>query len=253
MSLPFTDSSEGIMRRLSAADTVSSADRRAEILNALRAEYPIDRPPSRTVMDSALDADPSASASSLDLPSMMAGPDRIRRRSELSRIRTPAPAEAIELSTLSPIDEQNHGQSSAIQTMIAGLAGEPPLEKMVDVETAPTSYAPSLHYAGSEGQSSAAPNPPISPAQRAKYRLNSRIQFAALCYSFFLEGWNDGSTGPLLPRIQRNYGVSMSGSRRCMYLALTRRADRLCPGVAALRDKLRGMKSLPCTHVPVHV
>ncbi|KAF9816608.1 hypothetical protein IEO21_04009 [Rhodonia placenta] len=47
-------------------------------------------------------------------------------------------------------------------------------------------------------------------APRAKYRLNSRVQFAALCYSSFLQGWNDGSTGPLLPRIQRNYGIGFA-------------------------------------------
>ena len=34
-----------------------------------------------------------------------------------------------------------------------------------------------------------------------------RIQYAALCWCFVLEGWNDGSTGPLLPRIQETYHV----------------------------------------------
>ena len=34
-----------------------------------------------------------------------------------------------------------------------------------------------------------------------------RIQFATLCWCFVLEGWNDGSTGPLLPRIQDTYHV----------------------------------------------
>lgn len=34
-----------------------------------------------------------------------------------------------------------------------------------------------------------------------------RIQYAAMCWCFVLEGWNDGSTGPLLPRIQETYHV----------------------------------------------
>ena len=43
-----------------------------------------------------------------------------------------------------------------------------------------------------------------------KYRDKLRVQFAALCFTLFLEGWNDGSTGPLLPRIQRVYHVCSS-------------------------------------------
>ncbi len=37
------------------------------------------------------------------------------------------------------------------------------------------------------------------------YRVH--VQFAALCWSMFLAGWNDGTTGPLLPRIQEVYNV----------------------------------------------
>jgi hypothetical protein len=40
-----------------------------------------------------------------------------------------------------------------------------------------------------------------------KYKLRQNLQFAALCWSLFLAGWNDGTTGPLLPRIQREYHV----------------------------------------------
>ncbi|KAJ3505312.1 hypothetical protein NLJ89_g7483 [Agrocybe chaxingu] len=36
------------------------------------------------------------------------------------------------------------------------------------------------------------------------------IQFYALCYDVFLVGWNDGSLGPLLPRIQEFYGVGFA-------------------------------------------
>ncbi|PBK59802.1 MFS general substrate transporter [Armillaria solidipes] len=38
------------------------------------------------------------------------------------------------------------------------------------------------------------------------YRVH--VQFAALCWSMFLAGWNDGTTGPLLPRIQEVYNVN---------------------------------------------
>ena len=38
-------------------------------------------------------------------------------------------------------------------------------------------------------------------------KIRSQIQFTALCWSLFLLGWNDGSTGPLLIRIKEVYHV----------------------------------------------
>jgi len=40
-----------------------------------------------------------------------------------------------------------------------------------------------------------------------KEARTARAQFLALCWSLFLIGWTDGSTGPLLPRIQIFYHV----------------------------------------------
>jgi len=42
------------------------------------------------------------------------------------------------------------------------------------------------------------------------FTLRARIQFFSLCWTLFLAGWSDGSTGPLLPRIQSNYHVLLS-------------------------------------------
>lgn len=36
----------------------------------------------------------------------------------------------------------------------------------------------------------------------------ARAQFLSLCWALFVIGWTDGSTGPLLPRIQHFYDVS---------------------------------------------
>ena len=36
----------------------------------------------------------------------------------------------------------------------------------------------------------------------------ARAQFLALCWALFVVGWTDGSTGPLLPKVQTFYGVS---------------------------------------------
>ena len=45
--------------------------------------------------------------------------------------------------------------------------------------------------------------------QTKAQRLRARIQFATLCWTLYLAGWNDGSTGPLLPRIQKVYDVGV--------------------------------------------
>ena len=39
---------------------------------------------------------------------------------------------------------------------------------------------------------------------------SARAQFLALCWTLFVIGWCDGSTGPLLPRVQTFYDVSSS-------------------------------------------
>lgn len=44
-----------------------------------------------------------------------------------------------------------------------------------------------------------------TPAMRRK----ARVQFATLCWSIFVVGWNDGTLGPLLPRLQEFYHVSI--------------------------------------------
>ena len=45
----------------------------------------------------------------------------------------------------------------------------------------------------------------------------ARAQFLALCWVLFVVGWIDGSTGPLLPRIQSFYDVSWRFSLRLFF------------------------------------
>jgi hypothetical protein len=45
----------------------------------------------------------------------------------------------------------------------------------------------------------------VSPELQKRYRRNGLIQFTALCWFAFLIGWNDGTTGPLIPRMQVDY------------------------------------------------
>ncbi|KAJ6497304.1 MFS general substrate transporter [Mycena sanguinolenta] len=46
-----------------------------------------------------------------------------------------------------------------------------------------------------------------SRAISKQHRTQERIQLITLCWTLFLLGWNDGSLGPLIPRIQRVYHI----------------------------------------------
>ena len=48
------------------------------------------------------------------------------------------------------------------------------------------------------------------PSKQSNARKRRAVQFAVLCSCLILEGWSDGSVGPLLPRIQDHYGVRMT-------------------------------------------
>ncbi|KAG1903206.1 MFS general substrate transporter [Suillus fuscotomentosus] len=50
-------------------------------------------------------------------------------------------------------------------------------------------------------------NPSVLSARYETQRTREKIQFVTLCWFNYLGGWNDGSNGPLLPRIQKVYGV----------------------------------------------
>ncbi|TCD71911.1 hypothetical protein EIP91_000043 [Steccherinum ochraceum] len=60
---------------------------------------------------------------------------------------------------------------------------------------------------GPRTSSSSGPPPVVFPAASTKTRRTATIQFVALCWTLFLAGWNDGSTGPLLPRMRDAYHI----------------------------------------------
>jgi hypothetical protein len=47
----------------------------------------------------------------------------------------------------------------------------------------------------------------VPQTSKSSSKFRERIQFFALCWTLFLAGWGDASTGPLLPRIQSVYHV----------------------------------------------
>ncbi|KAK7681359.1 hypothetical protein QCA50_015450 [Cerrena zonata] len=136
--------------------------------------------------------------------------ERIRRRSEL-RQKPVFTGEEFELPVLPTLPEGP--QTPPLQGRASGtvFAADPSTgwSTAQDVELAsglPSTTASSVRL--EEDTSSTAPV--LSPAEKANHRSKGRQHFAALCYCILLEGWNDGSTGPLLPTIQRYYNLGFA-------------------------------------------
>ncbi len=58
-------------------------------------------------------------------------------------------------------------------------------------------------------QPDVAADEPESPVDKHA-QWKARMQYAVLCCAMFAVGWSDGTTGPLLPRIQSNYHVRLA-------------------------------------------
>ncbi|KAJ7609796.1 MFS general substrate transporter [Mycena polygramma] len=72
----------------------------------------------------------------------------------------------------------------------------------------PASVANSKDGAAHAATDSAAPVPVLPRSKQHVSR--ERVQLLALCWCLFLAGWNDGTSGPLIPRIQRVYHVGFA-------------------------------------------
>ncbi len=154
---------------------------------------------------SALDLNDTGTGTSLELPKMLTS-ERVRRRSELARIRPfdSLEPEAIELPVISE-HPRTLAASGPDITFREDVVFVP--TKGDDVELMPrfpSSLAPSIRMDDDTDSTV----PAISAAQKAVYRRKFLLAFLPLCFSVFLNGWNDGTTGPLLARIQSYYHVT---------------------------------------------
>ena len=84
----------------------------------------------------------------------------------------------------------------------AGYANEPP-SSIPLVEVFPVHPVPPIQEDTSQSTS--------------RHELKTNIHFTTLCFCPFPVGWNDGTVGPLLPRIQGVYHVSLRRSLRGAY------------------------------------
>ncbi|THH32029.1 hypothetical protein EUX98_g2166 [Antrodiella citrinella] len=164
--------------------------------------------------DSALEE--ADSVSSVDLSALsVPTSERIRRRSVLERVehahRSPlgvAPA-VNEFPDLSPVYE--YPGVPAIPLTRASTSLQPGQDISLwstreDLELASQAQG----SAASTALAMTSSLPPISASQRAVFMRKSWLHLAPLYYCLFLQGWNDGSTGPMLPTIQRYYHVGFA-------------------------------------------
>lgn len=132
------------------------------------------------------------------VPPHLLGADRARRRSDAVRAAVPA--------------EDEYSEAPA---------------KGAEPETMPPSYTTTPAMSVRMEQFEIDERSAISPAERARQRRNGWLHFGAICWTFWLNGqhaytrharmpgltsgrysgWHDGTTGPLIPTIQRDYKV----------------------------------------------
>lgn len=113
----------------------------------------------------------------------------------------PKPQAVVEVA-VSP----SHSVAALQVDPIVGLSARPSFESR-------KTYQPEVMNMGTLGDEEV-PTPTQSepPIVTKAYSLNIRklnIKFAVICLALFLEGWNLGATGPLIPAIQKYYNVRL--------------------------------------------
>ncbi|KAI0760128.1 MFS general substrate transporter [Fomes fomentarius] len=129
--------------------------------------------------------DNATSASAPRLPTN-ATADQIRHRADPIRVQSVKDSDTIELTAI-----RKNAVAAASTALVA------------DVETGAGSRAASIH--SNEGNETTA-----DAGRTTEQRRKSLIHFAALCWCLLVNGWNDATTGPMIPRVQERYGVGFA-------------------------------------------
>ncbi|PCH38265.1 MFS general substrate transporter [Wolfiporia cocos MD-104 SS10] len=151
------------------------------------------------------DGSPSAGFATTDIPFRRHSGEVLRRRGETAGVwprRHDPHSDIQEVIELDTIEEILGEGSESVRAAASALKAQGDVTtKGSDVENAPGTYISSV------GPSERVAEVEISPVQLKKNRWHGKVHLAALCYQYFLEGWNDGSLGPLLPRLQSHYKI----------------------------------------------
>ncbi|KAJ7108818.1 major facilitator superfamily domain-containing protein [Mycena epipterygia] len=71
----------------------------------------------------------------------------------------------------------------------------------------PIEKSPSFLQSTTPNQEVSSDKSPAPSSTHKHHRVRARIQLVTLCWTLFVAGWNDGSLGPLIPRIQQVYHI----------------------------------------------
>ena len=108
-------------------------------------------------------------------------------------------------------DSYHHGSSDTIR--MRAMTPTPSTAVQSDPNVTVTENAVPDQSASSEhGESSVSS---VNGNAATSMRRKAHVMYGALLYSMLLSGWNDGTTGPLLPRIQAVYHVCAPGALYC--------------------------------------
>ncbi|KAI0642586.1 MFS general substrate transporter [Trametes meyenii] len=139
----------------------------------------------------------TGSASSLGLPGPVVQKEQVRHRPDLFR----AEASIIQQDAVIELSPMN---ATSVQGTSTAFRGAP-----ADIEGGST-LSQSLAGRSHREAVGELESPQIDPEVAALQRKKSLIHFLALCGSLFVNGWNDATTGPMLPRIQERYNVGFA-------------------------------------------
>lgn len=150
-----------------------------------------------------------------EVPTFLAVPKVRARHSEHESPSRPSPktlfdGDGIAMDSFTSGSSQPLPESYELSRRPLPVSSPPPTTNFVEPESGKAalisepsvglSRTPSLNYEVTEESRP-------SPQQLVRYRRYARLHFMAICWCFFLQGWNDGTTGPLLPRMQSVYNV----------------------------------------------
>ena len=167
------------------------------------------------------------------------GETAIRRRaSDFNRSRPANLAADIELKPVGttvkvePIDERDVSDAIGPQTVVVDVENASVTKGIQVLPSTTVSQAPSMRDDGSTVH--------LTNSQTRRQRRLARVHFAVMCFNFFLNGWNDASTGPLLPTIQRAHNVCASLLYRHEILKFDITSDWFRDSLPAIRVQFRG-------------
>ena len=117
-----------------------------------------------------------------------------------------APASAVCAPIMEPLSQNDSLPSKSSPVKHA----DSPLEHAVYANEPPSSI-PLVEVFPEQG---VPPMQDVTSQSASRHELRTNIHFTTLCFCLFLVGWNDGTVGPLLPRIQGVYHVRPRRSSR---------------------------------------